>query len=84
MYSTIQQLVQDAKNHLKRAQNYQKRYFDKHHRLQEHLVREKLLLSSNNLHIAGSRKLRARFVGPFRVMDCLGKTAYRLDLEGRF
>ena len=29
----IQQLVQDAKNHLKRAQDYQKRYLDKHHRL---------------------------------------------------
>ena len=29
----IQRVVQDAKNHLKRAQDYQKRYFDKHHRL---------------------------------------------------
>ena len=29
----IQLLVQDAKNHLKRAQDYQKRYFDKYHRL---------------------------------------------------
>ena len=29
----IQQLVQDAKNHLKRAQDYQKHYFNKHHRL---------------------------------------------------
>ena len=29
----IQKLVQDARNHLKRAQDYQKNYFDKHHRL---------------------------------------------------
>ena len=29
----IQKLVQEAKNHLKRAQDYHKRYFDKHHRL---------------------------------------------------
>ena len=29
----IQQLVQDAKNHLNRAQDYQKPYFDKNHRL---------------------------------------------------
>ena len=29
----IQKLVQDAKNDLKRAQDYQKRYFNKHHRL---------------------------------------------------
>ena len=29
----IQNLVQDAKYHLKRAQDYQKLHFDKHHRL---------------------------------------------------
>ena len=29
----IQQLVQDAKNQRKKAQDYQKHYFDKHHRM---------------------------------------------------
>ena len=36
------------------------------------------------LHLAGTRKLRARFVRPFRVMEHVGRTAYRLDLRGRF
>ena len=43
-----------------------------------------MLLSSKNLYPAGTKKLRARYVGRFRVTECIERIAYKLDLKGRF
>ena len=43
-----------------------------------------VLMSTRNLHLASVRKLHQCFVGPFQVLQCVGQTAYKLDLKGRF
>ena len=80
----IQDLLERAKTHLLKAQEYQKRYFDRYHRHQEHEVGDWVLLSTSNLHFAIVCKLCQRFVGPFKVLQRVGKTTYKLDLQGRF
>ena len=49
----------------------------------EYAVSDRVLLSTRNLRLQGPRKFRDRYVGPFRVIDRIGNTAYHLDLSGR-
>ena len=60
---------------------YQKKYANTRHRDVEYAVGDKVLLSTKNLRLHGTRKFRDRFVGPFVVTECIGSTAYRLDLS---
>ena len=80
----VKTIVVEAKKQLKKAQECQKRYFDAHHCQLEFEVGQKVLLSTKNLKLPGIRKLQPRWVGPFRVLQCVGAAAYKLDLAGRF
>ena len=46
-------------------------------------VGDKLLLSTRNLNLTGSRKFKDKFVGPFVIQQRIGEVAYKLDLSSR-
>ena len=80
----VKTIVVEAKKQLKKAQECQKRYFDGHHRQLEFKIGQKVLLSTKNLKLPGSRKLHPRWVELFKVLQRAGAAAYKLDLAGRF
>ena len=46
-------------------------------------VVDKVLLSTRNLSLKGSRHLHDRYCGPFVVTKRISETAYRMDLQGK-
>ena len=44
-------------------------------------VGDKVLLSSDNLNLTGSHKLKDKYIGPFVVQQRIGEVACKLDLS---
>ena len=80
----VKTIVEEVKKQLKKAQEYQKKYYDAHHCQLEIKAGQKILLSMKNLKLPGSKKLHPRWVGPFKVLQSVGAAAYKLDQAGRF
>ena len=64
------------------AQGSQKHYADARCCDINFNVCNSILLATKNLRLQGPRKLQDRFVAPFRVLQKIGKMAYKLDLSG--
>ena len=47
----------------------------------EYPMGQKVLLSMSNLRLKLPRKLQDWYVGPFKVLERVGQTAYKLDLS---
>ena len=70
-----------------KAREYQKQQFDKHHREHSAMLKRGsyAYLSSDGILMPWDRnrktkKLRARFYGPFEILQQLGPVSYRLSL----
>ena len=77
----IQQVWQKARENIERAQARQQKYYDARHKPESFEEGSYVLLSTQNLRMKCTpSKLRRRFVGPFKIIQCIGNQAYRLEL----
>ena len=74
--------VDNAKRMLQSAQDRQKAQADKRRRDSTFKVNDMVLLNTKNitLKMPGVNKLLPKYIGPFKVIQQVGKTAYKLEL----
>jgi transposase InsO family protein len=78
--------LEQAKKEILRAQERQRKYADQHRREVPFKVGDRVLLSTEHLHLAGTGdqqrtpKLAEKFLGPFRVRRMHGPNACELEL----
>jgi hypothetical protein len=84
----IQKLQQLRENLLKiwqDAVDTQAKYYNSRHEFLEFKPKDLVMLSTKNIKLKQSaRKLSPRFIGPFRVLQRVGKQAYRLALPEQY
>ncbi|KAK1620537.1 hypothetical protein QYE76_026054 [Lolium multiflorum] len=82
---TRDEILAEARQRLLQAQQLARRYYDAHHREAEFAVGDWVWLrllhrTTQSLDPRSRRKLGPRYAGPFRVLERIGKLAYRLEL----
>ncbi|GJT73069.1 putative reverse transcriptase domain-containing protein [Tanacetum coccineum] len=80
---TTEKIIQ-IKERLKMARSHQKSYTDKRCKPLEFKVRDRVLLKVSPwkgvVRFGKKGKLAPRYVGPFKIVECLGPVAYQLKL----
>lgn len=63
------------------AQEAQAKYYNTHHKAKTYAPGDKVHLSMKNIKLQQpSKKLSPKFLGPFVIVEAVGKSAYKLDL----
>jgi hypothetical protein len=80
-----QALLNSAYERLQKSQSNQAEQYNKNKNAREYAENDLVLLSTKHtnppfLQSKGSRKLRSKFIGPFRIARKISPTAYELDL----
>jgi len=80
----LQRIRTQLEQHWAEAVANQKRYYDAKHQKHEFRKGQLVLLSTRNLKLKTSPKFTPKFIGPFRVLECVGSLAYRLALPEKY
>jgi hypothetical protein len=71
---------------LEKTKDNMSKYYDQHHQPQpEYQVGDEVLLNARNIQtVRPTRKLAHKLCEPFRILARIGKSAYRLELQGHW
>src|SRR5437667_418806 len=79
--TTIKAVRDELAQCLWAAGEYQTKYYNQRHKPRHFNVGDEVLLSSKNIRLARpSKKLDNHFLGPFKILEVVGKQAYCLEL----
>ena len=78
----ISQSIKNVKDELLKAQHRQEKYANLLRREESYKLNDMVLLKTHNLKIEKdkTRKFTNKFVGPFKIIEIISTTAYRLEL----
>lgn len=81
----LRSVTERLKERWRESVNSRAAYHDARHKRREYAVGDLVMLSTRNLRLpVPKKKMAARFVGPFRILDAIGTQAYRLALPSQY
>jgi transposase InsO family protein len=80
----LESLREKLQENWRKANESMAKYYNKDHQPMQFKKGDLVGLSTKNLRLKGSKKLAPRFIGPFRILQAIGKQAYRLSLPRQY